>query len=106
MILTVTQPEIEAGIKMYLSKMGIGMKGVDISMSFSAKRVGSGGIVAEVEIVPSELKSLVDEAVQQAAEEAPEAVVEETTDDVVEPAEEVSEASDVVPETKAVSLFG
>lgn len=102
MIITVTQPEIEAGIKMYLAKLGVNMTNVNVSMNFSAKRVGGAGIVAEVDITPNDLKV----AVVVATTEAPEAAVE--GEEVVAEAEEETKA---VTETEAVapaagSIFG
>lgn len=121
MIITVTQPEIEVGVQMYLASLGVSLKDAAVSMSFTQKRVGGQGIIAEVDITPISINvsakpttsplvalNLPQEFVEEAAEYAGEEVAEVAeTERVTEAEKFLNQVSDneSAEQTTARSLF-
>ena len=101
--ITVNQAEIEVGVQMYLTSLGLNLNDANISMSFTQKRVGGAGLIAEVEINPSQAAKVPVPSVTLAA--LKEAVIEPVEEAVAEEvAEELVEVPAVTAPTE--SIFG
>lgn len=112
MLVQLKQSEIEAAIKQYITHQGINLTGKNVEITFTATRVGGGGIVSTIDIEEGlKLPRLYEE--EEQSTRAPLALVASnllppsvaTAEMLAEPQEEVIGVAEEAPSKKTTSLF-